>query len=116
MDNNNLIVAGALVLAFLLYRSLSQRKAPASLVQAKLAAGALVLDVRTPGEFSSGSYPKARNIPLDSLASRLGDLPKDRAIVVYCASGARSAQAAKLLKKAGFAEVVNAGGLDSMPR
>jgi phage shock protein E len=36
--------------------------------------------------------------------------------VLYCASGARSAQAARLLKQAGFTNAVNAGGLDDMPR
>jgi phage shock protein E len=57
------------------------------------------------------------NVPLAVLPARLGDLgPKEGPIVVYCASGARSAQAARLLKLAGFTHVVNAGGLDDMPR
>ena len=83
----------------------------------KIKAGATIVDVRTPAEFAEGSYPKAKNIPLAALPARTDELePKDRPIVLYCASGARSAQAARLLKQAGFADVVNAGGLDDMPR
>lgn len=70
--------------------------------RAKVEAGALLLDVRTQGEFSAGAIPGAKNIPVQSLASRLGELPKDKAIVVYCASGMRSASALGLLKKNGF--------------
>ena len=58
--------------------------------------------MRTPQEFAGSSYPKAKNIPLDTLPSRMADLPKDKPIVLYCASGARSAQAARILKRAGF--------------
>lgn len=82
----------------------------------KIRAGALIIDVRTPGEFADESYPKAKNIPLAAIEARMGELgPKDGPIVLYCASGARSAQAARILKKAGFLDVVNAGGLDDMP-
>ena len=69
---------------------------------AKVAKGALLLDVRTAGEFAAGCLPGAKNIPVQSLASRLGELAKDRPIVVYCASGMRSASALSLLKKQGF--------------
>jgi phage shock protein E len=51
------------------------------------------------------------------LPSKLEELgPKHESIVLYCASGARSAQAAWILKQAGYTDVVNAGGLDDMPR
>ena len=117
MDSNtSLYIAIAMVAVFLVVRSLGARKASPALVREKIASGAKIIDVRSAGEFASGSYPKARNIPLDGLASRLGELPRDKAIIVFCASGSRSAQAAKLLRKAGFADVVNAGGLGSMPR
>lgn len=85
-------------------------------VKEKLAAGARVIDVRTPAEFNDGAYPGAVNIPLATLAARLQELePKDKPIVLYCASGARSGQAARLLKQAGFTDAVNAGGLGDMP-
>jgi phage shock protein E len=78
-------------------------------VRAKLEAGAAVIDVRTAGEFSSGAYPKAATtagLP-GSKMQKLG--PKDAPIIVYCASGSRSAQAARILKAAGFTDVTNAG-------
>ncbi|HOX32078.1 MAG TPA: rhodanese-like domain-containing protein [Spirochaetales bacterium] len=87
-----------------------------SIVRDKIKAGALVVDVRTPDEFADGAYPGAVNIPLNALPSRMAELgPKERCVVLYCASGARSAQAARLLKQAGYGDVINAGGLEDMP-
>jgi phage shock protein E len=108
-------VAGG-VAAALALRTVLGRGAPAALVREKLAAGATVLDVRTPSEFAGGSYPGAVNIPLAALAARTRELRRDRPVVVYCASGVRSARAAAVLRGAGFGDVVNAGGLRAMPR
>ncbi len=89
---------------------------PTMTIKEKIKAGARVIDVRSPGEFRDGAYPGAVNIPLATLPARMMELePKDKPIVLYCASGARSGQAARILKQAGFADVVNAGGLDDMP-
>jgi phage shock protein E len=86
-------------------------------VRDKIAAGARIVDVRSPAEFMDGAYPGAVNVPIGSLAARIAELgPKDKPIVLYCASGARSGQGARLLKQAGFTDVVNAGGLADMPR
>jgi phage shock protein E len=86
-------------------------------VKDKIAAGARVVDVRTPAEFKDGSYPGAINIPVSLLPVRTHELePKDKPIVLFCASGARSGQGARLLKQAGFTDVTNAGGLDDMPQ
>jgi phage shock protein E len=71
--------------------------------------GALVLDVREPGEFSQGHAPKAANIPLGELKDRLGELDRARPILVCCASGVRSGFARRMLLKAGFTQVHNAG-------
>jgi len=88
----------------------------ANTVKEKIAAGARVIDVRTPAEFKDGAYRGAINIPLSILPVRIMELePKDKPIVLYCASGARSGQGARLLKQAGFTDVINAGGLDDMP-
>jgi phage shock protein E len=85
-------------------------------VKQMIAAGAKIVDVRTPEEFEDESYPGAVNVPLSALAARVGELgPKDAPIVLYCASGARSAQAARFLKQSGFTKAVNAGGLSDMP-
>ena len=87
-----------------------------SIVKQKLESGAIIVDVRTPEEFRDGAYPGAKNIPLAELGSRLGEIPKDKPVVVYCLSGARSSSAARAMKQAGFADVINAGGLSDMPR
>ena len=71
--------------------------------------GALVLDVRSPGEFAAGHAKGARNIPLPVLKERLGDLERSKPILTCCASGMRSASARSILLKAGFREVHNVG-------
>ena len=118
MDSNmGWVIVGGIVLLYAWKFFGPGRAASSKIVREKLEAGATILDVRTSGEFSSGAYPRARNIPLDSLSAKLAKLgPKDKPIVVYCASGSRSAQAARILKGAGFADVTNAGALHSMPR
>ncbi|MDX9748482.1 MAG: FAD-dependent oxidoreductase [Paludibacter sp.] len=75
----------------------------------------LVVDVRTPEEFRSGAYPGAINISLDELQQRIDELgSKDRDITLYCASGARSAYAQRVLQHFGFTNVKNGGGLMHM--
>ena len=69
-----------------------------------------LLDVRTPSEYASGHISNADNIAVEQLASRISDLPTDKPIVVYCRSGNRSAQAANILKQAGFTGVYDLGG------
>lgn len=108
-------VVAAIAVVLLLKRVLGVGRAPLAVVQEKLKAGAVVLDVRSAGEFRGGAYPGARNIPLQELSGRMGELPQNKPIVVYCASGARSGMAARLLARAGR-DVVNGGGLVQMPR
>lgn len=76
----------------------------------------LIVDVRTPEEFRGGAYPDAVNIPLDELMDRLSEFGShaSREIVVYCASGARSAYAQRMLMQAGYENVSNGGGLAAM--
>ncbi len=71
-----------------------------------------VLDVREPEEFAHGlgHIQGSMLLPLGQLASRLDELPGDRPIVTVCRSGARSARAAAMLAKAGFADVANLSG------
>ena len=65
--------------------------------------GALLLDVRTPAEFSEGHGSRALTIPVQELAARLGEVgPTTRPVVVYCRSGGRSASATALLRQAGY--------------
>ncbi len=78
-------------------------------------AGAPVFDVRTPGEFASGHFPGAINIPLQELPARVSELgDRARPIIVYCRTGRRSGQAKALLEKLGFTRVYNGGGLRDM--
>jgi rhodanese-related sulfurtransferase len=75
----------------------------------------LIVDVRTPEEFEGGAVPGAVNIPMDDLGYHVDQLgEKDREITVYCASGARSAYAARMLQQMGFNNVQNGGGLMDM--
>jgi len=71
-----------------------------------------LLDVRSPEEFATGHATGACNIPLAELATRLSELPRERAVAVYCRSGRRSALAVELLRKSGFSDVSDLGGLD----
>lgn len=111
-----LIMVGLAVVAFLVVTRLKGGGLSPAELKERLAGGAVVVDVRSPGEFRGGAYPGAKNIPLQDLAGRMGELPKNKPIVVYCASGARSASAAGMLKSAGYEQVHNAGGLSRMPR
>ncbi len=77
--------------------------------------GPLLVDVRTPEEFSMGAVEGAINLPLDDLFYDTPDLgPGDREIVVYCASGARSAYAERMLRDKGYSNVRNGGSLMEM--
>ncbi len=71
--------------------------------------GAIFIDVRSAGEFASGSAPGTINIPLNELNSRLHEIPKTTPIVLCCASGTRSGMAKMVFKKNGHQEVYNIG-------
>lgn len=81
-----------------------------------IAAGALVLDVRTPTEFAEGHLDAAVLVPVQEVTRRIAEIEqmtdgdKSQPIVVYCASGGRAGQAKELLLEAGFTSVTNAGG------
>ena len=75
----------------------------------------LIIDVRTPGEYNGGFYPGAINIPLDLLESKASELGSpDRELILYCASGARSAYGVQILQSMGFTNVTNGGGVMNM--
>jgi adenylyltransferase/sulfurtransferase len=74
----------------------------------------LLIDVREPHEHAVSRIDCARLIPLCELPSQLGELPRDREIIVHCKSGARSARAVKLMLESGFPRVTNVqGGIDA---
>jgi len=81
-------------------------------VPSLLAAGAKLIDVRTPGEFSRHHAEGAINVPLNTLPGGLDKkIKKNQPIILYCQSGSRSGMAKKILQKAGYEEVINAGSL-----
>lgn len=70
----------------------------------------LLIDVREPHEFRKGHIAGAVNIPLSGLNSRIGELPKDKELYLYCQSGMRSKRAAGLLLKKGYSQVSHLKG------
>ncbi len=85
-----------------------------------IGSGAVVLDVRSPDEFSGAHLPTATNVPVDQVGSRLSDIDalvkgdKTKPIVVYCSKGGRAARAKQTLEAAGYTNVVNGGGYDDL--
>jgi phage shock protein E len=73
--------------------------------------GALVVDVRSPGEFSAGHLSKAVNLPMDRLETDLAEMVPDRnhPILLHCMSGTRSEMAKLKLKGLGYTQVFNLG-------
>lgn len=67
----------------------------------------IILDVRTKGEFESGHIPKAKNIPVQQLSTRIKELEKykDTPILVHCTSGGRSPSAVKSLVNNNFTQI-----------
>lgn len=70
----------------------------------------LFLDVRTREEHAFGAIPGSVNIPLDELRGRIGELPRDKEIYIYCAVGLRGYLALKILTGHGFTRVKNLSG------
>lgn len=77
---------------------------------AKFQAGALVLDVRTADEWNQGHIPGSVLIPLDELSGRIGEVPRDRDVVVVCRTGVRSAQGLTILQQAGYTRAASMTG------
>jgi peroxiredoxin family protein/rhodanese-related sulfurtransferase/TusA-related sulfurtransferase len=69
-----------------------------------------IIDVRTPEEFEMGAIRGARNIPLEEIPSRMQEIPKDKPVYLYCASGHRGAEALEMLIKNGYKNVKNLTG------
>ena len=72
--------------------------------------GAVLIDVRTPAEFSSGNAKGSTNIPLDKISAKIDKIKQlKKPVVLCCRSGMRSGQATSILKQAGIIEVYNGG-------
>ena len=109
------------ILLFLLLVACSEKKTETSLspvdfnTKYKNTPSAILLDVRSESEVKEGALPNAQNIVYDdSFGDKIGGLPKELPVFVYCAAGKRSAKAAEILKEKGFKEVYQLkGGLDA---
>lgn len=78
--------------------------------------GAQIIDVRSPGEFSTGHIKGSINIPVQSLEKNLKKIKKDKPVITCCASGMRSANAKRILLANGYKEVHNGGSWGSLDR
>ena len=78
--------------------------------------GAVVVDVREPGEYVGGHVPGAVLVPMGQLPSRLNELPKGLPVYVICASGNRSLSMTSFLVRAGFDAYSVAGGTSGWAR
>lgn len=103
-----LVIAGVAA-GFVLLKRLGQ--IPAKAARAHLKNGALLIDVRSPGEFNSGHLPSAINLPLDEIAAALPRRVKDKnqVLLLHCLSGRRSGMAKSRLKSLGYTNVFNLG-------
>ena len=85
-------------------------------IQEFLEKGAIIIDVRTTGEYTSGHIKGSKNIPLDIIQSKVQEIKKlNKPVITCCRSGMRSSQATSILKQNGI-EVINGGGWDSLER
>ena len=102
----------ALLVVAVLYLKLSAVRVSSADARSLVENGALLLDVRSEGEYADGGIEGSINIPIQDLAGRLDELgEKDGEIVVYCQSGGRSAMAKRLLEGNGFTKVHDLGGI-----
>ena len=82
--------------------------------KALVAAGAMVVDVRSPQEYASGHLKGSINLPLETIKQKAGELKKkNKVIITVCRSGARSGMAKAMLKKEGI-EVYNGGSWNGL--
>ena len=93
------------------YEQISMEEAKVIIEEEK---GYIILDVRTPDEFTEKHIPNAINIPNESIGTEeIAELPdKEQKILVYCRSGNRSKQASEKLVKLGYTNVVEIGGIN----
>lgn len=78
--------------------------------------GAVIIDVRTKGEYSQGAIPGSKNIPLQVITGKLNEIKKlNKPVITCCASGMRSGSAASILKAQGI-EANNGGGWLSLSK
>lgn len=74
----------------------------------------VLIDVREPNEYKAGYIPDALNKPLSQMKHRVSEIPKNKNVYLYCRSGMRSKQAARILRKHGYSNLAHLqGGISS---
>lgn len=116
MDTSTVLTVGfGALAAWQLSRVFLGKVAPAK-AKALVDAGAKLIDVRSTGEHGAGHLRGSVNIPVHELGNRLAEAgAKDKPVVVYCASGVRSATAVSTLRRAGFTDVHDLGAMARWP-
>lgn len=118
MDTWLMILIGAAIV-FIGYRAITPAKGVQSISTDELKTelkkkGKQFIDVRTSGEFKANCIKEFKNIPLNELPVRTGELDTDKETYVICQSGMRSSKAAAILKRKGFTNIINVrGGMGS---
>lgn len=70
----------------------------------------VLLDIRSAGELAQGVLPDAEHMPMHLIPLRISELPKDKDVILYCHSGARSYHACAYLAQQGFSNAINLRG------
>lgn len=118
MDTWLVFLIGA-VIVFIGYRAMSSAKGVKSISTSELKPelkkkGKQFIDVRRSGEYKANRIKEFKNIPLNELPARTGELDTKKETYVICQSGMRSNKAASILKQKGFDQVINVrGGMGS---
>ena len=83
-------------------------------IQEFIEKGAVIIDVRSPGEFAGGHIKGSKNIPLNEISSKIDEIKEhNKPVITCCASGMRSSQATSILKQNGI-DAINGGGWQSL--
>lgn len=83
-------------------------------IQEFIEKGGIIIDVRSPGEFSGGHIKGSKNIPLNEIGAKINEIKKlNKPVIACCASGMRSSQATSILKQNGI-DAINGGGWQSL--
>ena len=87
------------------YRTVDVAVVHEALQQGRVGKDFTILDVRTPAEYAEGHIAGAMLLPVQELAARLDEVPRDRPVYVHCKGGKRSARAARLLASKGYTNI-----------
>ena len=104
------IIVGVFIF-FIILKSIMSHNISVNDAASKLREGALLIDVRTPGEFSSMYIPEAVNIPVETIGAAIGQKVKDKKkpVILHCHSGMRAVSACSTLRNLGYEQVWNVG-------